>query len=94
MVPAQTILDGIWSRITGEPTMVLALVQAVIVLGISFGLSLTVEQTAAILAITAVVLGLITRSVVTPVGSPALPVGTVVEVIQPGATPNTTDTFR
>lgn len=49
-----------------EPAMVVALVQAVIVLGVSFGLSLTQEQTAAILALTAVVLGLITRSRVSP----------------------------
>jgi hypothetical protein len=46
--------------------MVLALVQAVIVLAVSFGLSLTPEQTGAILAVTAVLLGLITRSRVTP----------------------------
>ena len=50
-----------------EPAMVLAFVQALIVLGVSFGLSLTPEQTAGILALTAVALGLITRSRVTPV---------------------------
>ena len=49
-----------------EPTMVLAFVQAAIVLGVSFGLSLTTEQTAAILALTAILLGLITRSKVSP----------------------------
>lgn len=49
-----------------EPTMVLALVQAVIVLGVTFGLRLTPEQTGAILGLTAIVLGLITRSKVTP----------------------------
>ena len=54
----------IWGR---EPAMVLALVQALIVLGVSFGLQLSSDQTAAILAVTAVVLGLITRSQVTPV---------------------------
>jgi uncharacterized protein (DUF697 family) len=47
--------------------MVLAFVQAVIVLGVSFGLQLTPEQTGAILALTAVVLGLWTRSRVSPV---------------------------
>jgi len=46
--------------------MVVALVQAVIVLAVSFGLALSQEQTAAILALTAVVLGLITRSRVSP----------------------------
>lgn len=49
-----------------EPAMVLALVQAVIVLAVTFGLRLTPEQTGAILTLSAVVLGLITRSRVTP----------------------------
>lgn len=49
-----------------EPAMVLAFIQAIIVLGVSFGLSLTPEQTAAILALTAVGLGLITRQQVKP----------------------------
>ena len=55
---------NLWGR---EPAMVLAFVQAVIVLGVSFGLKLSPEQTAAILAVTAVALGLLTRSQVTPV---------------------------
>lgn len=54
-----------------EPAMVLALAQAVIVLGVSFGLRLTPEQAGAILALTAVVLGLVTRSRVSPVGGGA-----------------------
>ena len=54
----------IWGR---EPAMVLALVQAVIALVVAFGLSLAPDQIGAILAVTAVVLGLITRSQVTPV---------------------------
>jgi hypothetical protein len=49
-----------------EPAMILALVQAVIVLAVTFGLKLTTEQTGAILAVTALVLGVITRSRVTP----------------------------
>ena len=52
-------LTNLWGR---EPAMVLALVQTVIVLAVSFGLSLTPEQTGAILAVTAVVLGLLTRT--------------------------------
>jgi hypothetical protein len=46
--------------------MVLALVQAVIGLVVTFGLNLAPDQIGAILAVTAVVLGLITRSRVTP----------------------------
>lgn len=54
----------IWGR---EPAMVLALVQAVIALVVAFGLSLAPDQVGAILAVTAVLLGLITRSQVSPV---------------------------
>ena len=57
-------IENLWGR---EPTMVLAFVQCVVVLGVSFGLRLTPEQQGAILALTAVLLGLITRSQVTPV---------------------------
>ena len=60
-------MSGIWSLWGREPAMVLAFVQCLIVLGVSFGLQLTPEQTGAILALTAVVLGLVTRSQVTPV---------------------------
>lgn len=56
-------MGSLWGR---EPAMVVALVQAIIVLAVSFGLQLSQEQTAAILALTAVVLGLITRSQVSP----------------------------
>jgi uncharacterized protein (DUF697 family) len=50
-----------------EPAMVLALVQAIIALAVTFGLRLTPEQTGAIVALTAIVLGLIVRAKVTPV---------------------------
>ncbi len=53
----------IWGR---EPAMVLALAQAVIALVVAFGLSLAPDQIGAILAVTAVILGLITRSQVSP----------------------------
>ena len=53
----------IWGR---EPAMVLALVQAVLALVVAFGLNLAPDQIGAILAVTAVVLGLITRSKVSP----------------------------
>ena len=56
-------LGSLWGR---EPAMVLALVQCAIVLAVSFGLQLTPEQTGTILALTAVVLGLITRTQVSP----------------------------
>jgi hypothetical protein len=49
-----------------EPAMVLALVQAVIAPVVAFGLGLAPDQIGAILAVTAVILGLITRSRVSP----------------------------
>lgn len=53
----------IWGR---EPAMVLALVQAVVALVVAFGLNLGPDQIGAILAVTAVVLGLITRTRLSP----------------------------
>lgn len=53
----------VWGR---EPAMVLALVQAVLVLVVAFGLNLGPDQIGAILAVTAVILGLVTRSRVSP----------------------------
>lgn len=85
----KTFLDGIWSRITSEPAFTLALVQAGLALAIGFGLKWTPEQMALALAFTAALLGWITRSQVTPLNSPSLPVGTRVEVVQPGDEPNT-----
>ncbi len=52
-----------------EPAMVLALVQAALALVVPFGLNLAPDQIGAILAVTAVVLGLITRSRVSPVSA-------------------------
>jgi len=60
-------MDGEPGTIFGrEPAMVLALVQAMIALVVAFGLSLAPDQVGAILAVTAVILGLITRSRVSP----------------------------
>ena len=50
-----------------EPALVLGLVQAAIILAVSFGLDLTDAQTAALLAFTAALLSVITRQQVTPV---------------------------
>jgi hypothetical protein len=53
-----------WNR---EPALILAAVQAVLAVAIGFGLDVTPEQLSLILAATAAVLGLITRSRVEPV---------------------------
>ena len=52
-------MSNLWNR---EPAMIMALVQAVIALATSFGLGLTPEQIGSIMAISAAILGLITRS--------------------------------
>lgn len=56
-------MGSLWGR---EPAMIVAFIQAVLVLAVTFGLRLTPEQTAAILAVAALALGLITRSRVSP----------------------------
>lgn len=56
-------IGTLWGR---EPAMIVAFVQAIIVLGVAFGLNLTADQIGAILAVVAIVLGLITRSQVSP----------------------------
>jgi hypothetical protein len=53
-----------------EPAMFLALVQAIIVLLVTFGIDLTNAQQGAVLSLSAVVIGLITRSKVTPASTP------------------------
>lgn len=58
-----TRVRGLWGR---EPAAVLAVVQAGLALGIGFGVTLTQEQMALILALTAAVIGLITRQHVAP----------------------------
>ena len=50
-----------------EPAMVLATVMAAIALAVEFGLSLSGSQSVAIEVFAALVLGLVTRSKVTPV---------------------------
>ena len=62
-------LSNLWGR---EPAMVLATMQAILALAIAFGLDLTDEQLGAILAASAAVMGLITRSQVTPVANPSV----------------------
>jgi hypothetical protein len=61
------LLQRIWDRINEEPALVGGLVQAVIVLGVSFGLELTPEQQGAILGLTAILVALLVRQRVTPV---------------------------
>ena len=53
-------------RIKNEPALVMGLIQAVLVLLVSFGSRLTSEQAGAILAVSAAVLSIVTRQMVVP----------------------------
>ena len=53
----------IWNR---EPALILAVVQAGLALGMGFGLTVTVEQMALVMAFTSALLGVLTRSQVSP----------------------------
>ena len=59
--------SAIWDRIVNEPVLILAVVQAGLGLGISFGLHWSGEQVGAVMAFSAAVLGFIARRQVTPV---------------------------
>ena len=50
-----------------EPALIMGLVTAALALVVSFGLDLSVEQVGAIVAVSAAILGVVTRSKVTPV---------------------------
>jgi len=59
-------VKNLWGR---EPALVLAALQAVIALAISFGLNLSTGQVGAILAASAAVLGVVARTQVSPTRS-------------------------
>lgn len=56
-------MANLWGR---EPALILGLVQAALALGVGFGLKVSIEQMALIMAFSAAVLGVWTRSKVTP----------------------------
>ena len=58
-------MNAIIEKIKNEPVAVTALVQALIVLGVEFGLNLSDKQQGAILAVCATVLALVARQQVT-----------------------------
>ena len=53
-----------------EPAMLMAVIQGAVGLFVAFGLDLSAEQVGSIMAVAAAVLGLWTRSKVTPVDKP------------------------
>lgn len=53
-----------------EPALILAALQAIIAVAIGFGLNLTPEQVALIVAAVAAIFGVVTRSRVSPIDEP------------------------
>ena len=60
------------ARIRTEPALILALVGSLIALVVSFGLKLSPEQIGGIMAAVSAILGIVTRSQVTPVTPPVV----------------------
>ena len=56
-------MSTLWGR---EPALIIAAIQAVVALAVAFGLDLSPEQVGGILAVSAAILGVLTRSQVTP----------------------------
>jgi hypothetical protein len=77
-----------------EPAAIAAVIAIAINLAITFGLKLTVEQVALINTLVVGLLGLLVRNVSTPVGSPRLPMGTVVTAPDGGEPGVVTSTIR
>jgi hypothetical protein len=59
-------MNWVTSRYNAEPALFYGLVQAIIVLAVTFGLRLPLEQTGAILAATAIIVAFLTRQKVSP----------------------------
>lgn len=59
-------MGNLWNR---EPALVVGFVQAALTLLLSFGVELTVEQSAGILALVATALSLVVRQRVSPVAT-------------------------
>jgi hypothetical protein len=84
----RSVLASIWQRILDEPVYTQALVVATIALGTAFGLGWNGAQVGAVSAVSAALLSWLTRSAVTPVQSPTLPMNTAVTVVTPEGEPN------
>ena len=56
------------AKLKTEPAIIISLAAALLALAAAFGLPLTQEQTAAVMAVVTILAGLVTRSKVTPSG--------------------------
>ena len=66
-------MSKVWKRVYEEPVACQAMIVSGIALGSAFGLGWNGDQVGAVTSFTAVVLGFLTRSVVTPFGNKPLP---------------------
>jgi hypothetical protein len=73
-----------WKLIKEEPVALQTIIQAALALAISFGAKLSGGNVGAILAVSAAVLGFVTRKAVTPTANPKMDDGTPL-VIKPAA---------
>lgn len=62
--------DAIKTRITDEPVLTLALIEAALALAVGFGLGWTAEQVSMVVAFSAALLGWVARGAVTPLARP------------------------
>jgi hypothetical protein len=67
-----------------EPAAIAAFIQAILALGVGFGLSLSTEQMGLLMAVVTIGLGLLVRQVVTPLAAPKLDGGSTVELTHSG----------
>lgn len=77
-----------------EPVAIAAVIAIAINLFVSFGLNLSVEQSALINALAIGILNLIARSSVTPVANPKLDLGTTVKTPDGGVATVSADVLR
>lgn len=63
-----------------EPAAIAAFIQAILALGVGFGLNLSTEQMGLLMAVVTLGLGLLVRQVVTPTAYPKLAGGSTVEL--------------
>lgn len=59
-------MSSILAKINAEPVLVIAVIQAVLTLLVTFGLRLTPDQTGAILTLSGAILAIVARGQVTP----------------------------
>jgi hypothetical protein len=71
------VIQKLLALVAREPAVVVSLIDAVLVVGVTFGLHLAPEQTAAVDALLVVLAGVFTRSQVSPVVVPTTPAVTI-----------------